>query len=179
VLDQSLINEFAELLPAAPVNPMGGMDFIVKDELGMKIPDYYLPGTMGAYAKGLVSRWVACLVELGAVTKFSKPFSVGFLFSEDAEGQHECTQEFGSVLYVNPVEVSGGEGKPRVLKRKFSFDAKGNWEILTTAVHEWVHFLGFSGHDVEFANKLTEVFGLVLKDRKRFGRIFDKGGDQP
>lgn len=171
--------EHSALAATLENHPLDGLDFVLKDEVGLRIPDYYLPGTMGAYGRGLLSRWVTCLSELGSVLKCSTPFSVGFLFSEDTLAQHESTPELGHVLYVNPVKITGGDGKPRTMTKAHSLDAAGSWRILGTAVHEFVHLMVDNPyHDEDFAGRLDDAFTEVLRNHKRFARLFNRGGDK-
>lgn len=146
-------------------------EFHLRSEIGGKIPDWFLPGTFSSNSKRLISNWIGVLVELASLTKSDKPFSVGFVFDPDVEGMHE--REGGQhVLYIAPAEIVQKEGKPRQLKARWSFNAEGNWKLLSVAIHEFVHFEGYSYHDEAYAGRLTDLFALVLANRTRFSRHF-------
>jgi hypothetical protein len=143
------------------------MEFHIHDRAGMKVPDYYTPDRFSDYARGLVERWASCLIELAILTGKADAFSIGFVFADDCLA--ECS---GGVLLVNPVTITEREGKPRSMARGWTFNNQGNWDLVATAAHEWVHFEGLSLHDENYSSRLTEIMGMVLTHRDRFGKIF-------
>lgn len=103
--------------------------------------------------------------------KMENEFGIGFVFSEDAEAQYEKTSEFGTVYYLNPAKVVEQTGtSSKSFKKRFQLTERDR--LLSIAVHEVVHGLGYSSHNEEYAGKLTDVFAMVLKERKRFNWAF-------
>ena len=151
-------------------------EFVVKNDTGLVIPAYYLPENFGRYAQLLVHRWRDILVELARLLAHREPFAIGFYFSEGLEAAHEKSQNYGHVVYVNPIAVTHNPGGSRSFAKRWKFDAAGNWRLLATALHEFCHLEGFGPHNEEFACRLSDLTALVLQNLKRFGRLFDRGG---
>lgn len=147
------------------------MEFHINVETDLKIPDYYAPDQFSDYARTLVERWASILVEIAIMERNDKPFSIGFCFTEDAVAQHD-----GGVLLINPVKIDQQPGKPRTMSRRWTFNNEGNWDLVASAAHEWVHFMGHSDHDEDYSSALTELFGRCLANRSKFGSIFQGGG---
>jgi len=152
------------------------MAFIIKNDTGLRIPRYFLPEGFGGYAQRLLSRWRDILLELARLTGRDEEFSLGFYFAADLEAAYERGQRWGHIVYVNPAVVRQQPGRPRSFAKRWKFDARGNWQLLATAIHEWCHLEGFGGHDEAFACRQTDLTTLVLQHLKRFGRLFDRGG---
>lgn len=148
-------------------------DFYIKNETGLKTPAYFLPEKFSGYAKTLLGRWANLLVELCDLFEIEEHFSVGFILQNNDEDEHVAEHDNG-ILYINPAILAKSE-KTRVFKRRWKFNAEGNWELLAIAVHELVHFMGYSSHDELYAAKLTDAFAKVVANRARFGKLFSKG----
>ena len=115
----------------------------------------------------LLDRWVGLLILIADIADYQEPFSVGFLFDTDHRAEVETTSEHGRIVYVNPVAVNE---KTKSLSNYWGFTSAGNWELLSTAIHEFVH-LSCSDHDEQYANRLTETTTVVFKNLKRFRRF--------
>ena len=100
-------------------------------------------------------------MELYAIYDIDHQFSVGFLFSEDIEAEHETSADYGRVYFLNPCKVT----KTKTTRRYKKTD---RFALLALVAHEFVHGLGFSYHDESYASKLTEVMAVVLKNSRRF-----------
>lgn len=147
-------------------------EFVLKNELTMKIPDYYQPDSpaFGTYSKKLARVWGRLLVELHRLFKLDAEFGIGFLFSDDNEAQYESGQ-FGVMYYLNPAVVVEQKGtNSKSFKKRFLLTERDR--LLAIAVHEVVHGMGFSTHDESYSNRLTDVFAQVMKERKRFNWCF-------
>ncbi len=147
--------------------------FVIKNETTLKVPDHYQPGAeqFGAYSKKLARMWGRLVIELHRMYELENEFGIGFVFSEDAEAQYEQTNRFGVVYYLNPVQIVGQSvSLSKSFKKRFALTERDR--ILAIAVHEFVHGLGYDSHNESYAAKLTEVFGRVLKERKRFNWCF-------
>lgn len=144
--------------------------FVLKNELNLKIPEYYQPGsrTFGTYSKKLARVWGRLVLELHRMFKIDREFGIGFVFSEEAEAQHSKCSDYGTVYYINPAVVNADS---KSMKKRFKLTERDR--LLAIAVHEVVHGMGYSGHGEEYAAVLTEVFGKVMKERKRFNWAFN------
>lgn len=142
-------------------------DFYLRNEVGMSIPPRYRPNDeMSFYSRRLVKKWAFYLLQLHQLFKRSARFSVGFVFSEDAEALYEACSERGVVYYINPVKiVKQRNSNSRSLKNRFS--SREDSLLLMTALHEFVHGI-CEYHDEEYAGKLTEMAAVVFKNRKLF-----------
>ena len=166
------VGEVVESFGASPVSVIAE-EFILKNETTLKIPDYYQPDSdqFGAYSKKLARMWGRIILELHRMFGLEKEFAIGFIFSDDCEAQYEKTREFGTVYYVNPAEVvSQKNSDSKSFKKRFQLTERDR--ILSIGVHEYVHGEGFSSHDENYSNRLTDVFARVLKERKRFNWCF-------
>src|SRR5207248_11569541 len=99
------------------------------------------------HAHWLVKAWAGCLLELYALHTIEDPFSVGFVFSEDAEAEFEKSSEYGVVYYLNPCVITR-----RSMKRRWKKDSR--FQIAAIAAHEFVHGgWQIDYHGEEFANR--------------------------
>lgn len=155
-------------------------EFVIKNETGLKIPEYYTPDKFSSYAKGLVWRWTGILVTLADIYGYSKPFAVGFIFTDEpTEAQFESTTENGRVIYIKPATVVRAEGKAPVLKAKWSLTGNVIWDLVSDAAHEFVHHLGYINHDEDYSSKLTDVLATCLKERGRLAKVFQSRVEWP
>jgi hypothetical protein len=148
-------------------------EFILKNETRLAIPTYYHPGLkeFSTYGKKLARIWGRLVLELHRMLKMENEFGIGFVFSEDAEAQYEKTSEFGTIYYLNPAKVVEQVGtSSKSFKKRFKLTERDR--ILSIAVHEVVHGEGYSSHNEEYAGRLTDVFAMVLRERKRFNWCF-------
>jgi hypothetical protein len=145
-------------------------DFFVRDELGLKIPAHYLPASrFSSYSKKLVKKWGYYLLRLHQLFDKSGHFSIGFVFSDEAEALYEQSGTRGVVYYINPAKVvRQASSSSRSFRNSFS--AKDDDRLLMIALHEFIHGAGarLSWHDDEFASRLTDMAAVVMKNRKFF-----------
>jgi hypothetical protein len=101
-------------------------------------------------------------------------FSVGFIFDEDRAAEFESGMGYGDVYYINPIQiVKQDNSNSRSMAKRWKFTPAGRWAILSKALHEYVHgAVGLHGHDELYSSHLTELTGVVLKERQRFNRCF-------
>lgn len=148
-------------------------EFIVKNNTGLQVPDHFLPFGFSVYSKKLVSVWVKCLLELHRMFNFEATFAVGFILDDEREAEHEKTDKYGQVYYINPaVVVSQISSNSRSLKKRWKFNNAGNYAVLAAAVHEFVHGQGHSPHDEGYAGRLTDKLAVVMASKKVFHPCF-------
>lgn len=141
-------------------------EFIIKNCVRRAVPCEFNPDDLAFsdHAHWLVRAWAGCLVELHELHEDTTLFTVGFVLSEDCLAQWEMSAANGVVYYINPCIV-GRKRSTRRWKRASRFD------IVASAAHEYVHGgRNESYHGEDFANKLTEIMGTVMKNVKRFNR---------
>ena len=114
--------------------------------------------------------WARVLTTLHRMFGNSTPFSVGFILDEESIAEHEKSGKFGTVYYINPAKVVKQASGSRSFKKRYKLTDRH--EILATAVHEFVHGLGYSEHGEDFASKLTEVVAVVMRQMKEFNKCF-------
>lgn len=171
-VSRDLMAEAEELGPISPVSVISE-EFVLKNETTMAIPAYYQPDSdqFGTYGRKLARMWGRLVLELHRMFELEREFAIGFVFSDDAEAQYEKTHEYGVVYYLNPAEVVEQKAtSSKSFKKRFALTERDR--VLAIAVHEFVHGLGFSSHNEEYAAKLTDVFARVMKERKRFNWCF-------
>jgi len=149
-------------------------EFIVKNTTGMEVPTHYLPNEFSEYSKKLTRVWVSVMLALHDLFNKEATFSVGFIFDEDREAEFEHTTNYGDVYYINPIQiVKQDNNNSRSMAKRWKFTAAGRWAILADALHEFVHgAVGLHGHNELYSSKLTELTGVVLKERQRFNKCF-------
>lgn len=148
--------------------------FVIKNETGMKIPEYYRPEspTFSGYSVKLTRTWARLMYTLHVLFQRDSEFGVGFIFSEDTLAEHE-SGEHGTMYYINPAEViEQTYTHSKSLRKRHKLDAKGKKKLLALAMHEFVHGLGYGPHNEDYAAKLTEVTGAVMGHMKIFNWCF-------
>ena len=112
------------------------------------------------------------MLKLHQVFKQDSEFSVGFVFGDTQEACTEDHHKYGRVFYINPITVvKQSHSNSRSLKKRWKLTPAGRWAILADAVHEFAH-LYCSNHDENYAAHVTELFGVVLKERQAFNACF-------
>ena len=155
-----------------PWNRQGpdGFRFLIRNESGMRIPGYYMPGDMSDYAAKVIRWYRNCIRVALWLYKVEGSFSVGFSFGDD-EGLHE-RGAYGSVFYINPISiVQQKNSQSRSMKRRYSLDARGRWEIAALAMHEVTHTF-VSAHNEEFSSILTDGMARALQERTLLASCF-------
>ena len=149
------------------------MEFIVKNETDLTIPEYMMPHSskFSKYARTLAKYWANVLVEVHKLLNVGGNFAVGFVVSEDCRAQYECHKDYGVIYYLNPLEVvKQKNSKSRSLKTRLKLTDKD--DIIASAVHEVVHGMGYESHNESYATKLTDSFAVILKNRNQLMKCF-------
>lgn len=146
--------------------------FILKNSTGMEVPNYFTPRSKewSGYSDSLITMWARVLTTLHRMFGNSNPFSVGFILDEESEAEHEHGGKFGTVYYINPAKVVKQASGSRSFKKRYKLTDRH--EILATAVHEFVHGLGYGQHDEDFTSKFTNVIAVVMRRMKEFNKCF-------
>lgn len=160
-----------------PVRVALGTEFVIKNETDMVIPRHFLPdsGHFSTYSQKLIKMWVKVLFELHQLFKHEAAFGVGFVFDDQPDddllcAQHETNGPYGEIYYINPAQVVRQPSGARSFSKRVTLTQR--YKILSEAVHEFVHGLGYDTHDEAYANKLTDVFEVVMANRRRFTKCF-------
>lgn len=150
---------------SAASKPRLGVRFVLRNETGRATPKRFHPDTMSPDPKRLLVIWTNLLVEMHRVLHINKPFSVGFVISDDAEAMYGDSARTGRVFYLNP--TLGGK------MRKFG-DDESRCKLILTAAHEVLHGMGYGRHDEIFAAKLTDLAAKLntTAARRRFQKCF-------
>lgn len=150
-----------------------GSNFIIKNETDLKIPAYYDPGSgeFSTYSHKLVRIWGRIMLEMHRVFDVSGDFSIGFIF-DDTGTEAECEEgSYGLVYYLNPCTVvEQVTSSSKSFKRRFKLTERDR--LIAIGAHEFVHCLGYKWHDERYANRLTDVLAVVMRERKRFNWCF-------
>lgn len=141
-----------------------GHEFIIKNCVKRAVPKGYEPASFSRYAAWLAKSWAACLLELHYLYRIDKPFSVGFIFDEQLDAESE-SGAYGQVYYINPCKVTKESHTQK-------FTKADRFDVLASAAHEFVHgAFDLSYHNEDFANRLTEVMGTVMKHHNTFSKL--------
>jgi len=147
-------------------------EFIIKNETTIKVPDYYHPDSdqFGAYSRKLARIWGRLILELHRKYELETEFSIGFIFSDEAEAEYEDSS-YGKVYYLNPATiVEQKNSQSKSFKKRFALTERNR--LLAIAVHEFLHGRGYHYHDETYAAKLTVMMGEIMDDRTRFNWCF-------
>ncbi len=150
-----------------------GFNFYIRNETRLVVPNHFLPTQMSEYATKLSHIWANVLLTMHQILESNKvnvpsTFSVGFVFSENTEALYH--QKDGEVTYyLNPCSIAQDRTGTR-FKKRFLLTEKER--IISIAVHEIVHALGYEYHDEDYACKLTELFAVAMKNRTKFNACF-------
>jgi len=142
--------------------------FMIFNDSGMVLPNYAKPDTMGAHFKKLSETWTKLLVKLHELKGTKSTFGIGFTIG-GAEAQYIAHKGVNYYL-VNPFDIIENKGT-KYLKKKFNFTSHKE-KIIMYAVHEFAHGLGFTSHDENFANILTDLAELAMKNLKELKKCF-------
>jgi hypothetical protein len=153
-----------------------GTNFILKNETELKIPAYYDPGSgeFSEYSRKLVRIWGRAIVEMHRLFDVEAEFSVGFIFDDDSSGASEAQFEqgdYGIVYYLNPCKVvEQSSTYSKSFRKRFKLTERDR--LIMIALHEFLHAIGNNWHDETYANRLTDMAAVVMKNRKRFNWVF-------
>lgn len=149
-----------------------GTEFILKNETDLKVPAHFDPGSgeFSSHSMKLTRIWGRIMVELHRLFDVEAEFSIGFIMSEDCEAEYE-EGTYGKVYYLNPAEVVEQKSSAsKSFRKRWALTDRD--ELIMTGLHEFVHGLGKSQHDEQYAGKLTDMAAKVMKNRKRFNWCF-------
>lgn len=150
-----------------------GSEFVLKNETSLGIPLYYCPESVefSDYSRKLAKIWARVMLQMHKVFDRSDRFTVGFLFSEDDEAQHEVSDRYGRVYYLSPAMiVEQSDSRSRSFKKRFKLTDRNR--ILMIALHEFIHGGGFGYHDENYACCLTNDAAKLMNNRKSFNWCF-------
>lgn len=148
-------------------------EFIVKNNAHMQIPMHYLPSNFSDYSLKLATIWTKLMLSLHELFNKQREFSVGFIFDPDVEAEYE-RGEYGDVYFISPTSIiKQDSSNSRSMAKRWKFNPSGRWALLSRALHEFVHgAAGMSGHGEDYSSTLTDLTGVVLKERQRFNKCF-------
>lgn len=147
-------------------------EFVIKNETDLQIPNYYLPDSQefSQYSQKLVRIWGRLLVELHRLFEHEADFAIGYIFDESAEAEYEVG-DYGKVYYLNPAKVVEQLcSSSKSFKKRFKLTERNR--LLSIALHEFVHGIGYGPHNEDYAGKLTDMLAVVMDERKRFNWCF-------
>lgn len=174
---EDMVESPAALKPVPKRGP-DGYRFVLKNTTSMKVPRYLVPGSMSSYGERVLRYYRKCVQEAMRQLNVTGDFSVGFLLSDDTEGQFEPSSRYGSVFFINPMKVvSQKYSNSRSFKLRYKLNAAGKWAIASVAIHEVCHALqrkgGWGGaHDETFSLILTQALAKALQNRKDYASCF-------
>lgn len=147
-------------------------EFIVKNETDMKIPDYYLPESdqFSTYSAKLARIWGRLVIQLHRLFEHEAEFAIGFIFDDETVAEFEDSR-YGKVYYLNPACVVTQDcSASKSFKKRFKLTDRN--QLLSIAVHEFVHGVGHGMHDEVYAGKFTDMMAKVMDNRSMFNSCF-------
>lgn len=148
--------------------------FVIKNETGKVVRPQYRPEHQGfcIYAFRLVMIWTQLLIKLHEIFKMDEEFSVGFLFGDnETEALYEKSSEHGVLYLINPVKIDGNKWL-----RRYRCGCKEDLnQLLSTALHEIVHGMGYGEHNEDYSSKLTDAVAKVLNQQTEVRKCFRVG----
>ena len=152
-----------------------GPEFILKSTTGLVTPGYYMPGDQfSKYSVCLVKAWAHTLKHLYELMELEGEFSVGFILDEESLAEHEQSSEYGKVYYLSPASIVKNQRfNSRSYKARYSSAWTNRFEIISLAIHEFVHgAYNIGAHSEDFASKLTEITAVVMTNLKDFAQYY-------
>jgi len=143
-------------------------EFVIKNETDLVVPEYYKPDSeeFSTYSKKLARIWGRLMLQLHRTFEHEASFAIGFIFSDDTVAEYE-EGDYGKIYYLAAAEVVEQRGTySKSWKKRFKLTDRNR--MLSLALHEFVHGLGYDIHDEEYAGKLTDMLSKVLDRRKDF-----------
>jgi hypothetical protein len=141
-------------------------EFVIKNCVRRRIPREFDPWDLlfSNHAFWLAKAWSGCLLEMHRIFEVDHRFAIGFVISETTLAEFEKSPVYGRVYYLNPCIVTR-----KAITRRWKKDARTG--IAATAAHEFVHgAFGEPYHDEDFAEKLTQVMGAMMRHWRAFAR---------
>ena len=144
--------------------------FMLLNESGMTTPQYAKPGLFSSYCEKLLKAWTQLMREVHVINKRQANFAVGFCLG-DAVAKH--VQEDGITYYlINPFKIVEQDSSySRSFKKRYNF-TKDKEDLIMSAVHEFIHGLGYSWHNEDFANKQSTLAAVAMKHLPQLKRCF-------
>jgi len=142
-----------------------GYHFYTANNTGEKVPDWFTPTGMGKYCLKIATFWIETLIKIHGINGVAGEFSIGFVFSKDVDAMWDNKRR---IFYINPVRIVETENngkKQTIFKKRFPTRAD-RFQLLSDAIHEFVHSLGEMNHNESYANRLTTVTGKCLAHAK-------------
>lgn len=167
-------NEMITMIRETSLNVLD-YGFIIHNETGMRIPDYFLPDSdqFCAYARKVSRIWSNMLLTLYTIHNIRSEFMVGFVFSDtNCDGERtealHMNKDGCDIYLINPVKiVKQVYSNSRSMKNCLSLVDFGLFVSL--AAHEFVHgAFDLDCHNESYASKLTDVMATVCKNIKLF-----------
>jgi len=157
----------------------GKYDFYFKTVMNGNIPDYYVPGTFGRYAKTLIEAWANALQKIHEVFEIHDAFSIGFVFDDECIAQHQVLASGRNVYFINPAKISFSKKETIQFANRFKINGdslKGNRngvreELVSIATHEVCHRLSGPWHNEEYSTALTNMIAKVLLNYKEIMKV--------
>lgn len=147
-----------------------GDEFILKNDTSLKVPGYYSPGSseFSSYSRKLTRVWGRLMLALHRVFDVEADFAIGFVLSDESEAEFEDGR-YGKAYLVNPAKVVEKNGS-RSFSKRFKLTERNR--LLSIALHEFVHGLGYGVHDENYSTKLTDMIAVVMDNRSQFNWCF-------
>jgi hypothetical protein len=147
-------------------------EFVIKNNTDLVVPTYYRPdeSDFSSYSRKLAKIWGRLLLQLHRTFDVEANFAIGFVFDDDRLAEFENGQ-FGAVYYVAPAKlVQQQSSQSRSWRNCWKLTDRN--QLLVTALHEFVHGLGFRLHDEDYSSKLTDYAAMVMDHKKDFTWCF-------
>lgn len=160
----------AEPAPRKEVATLGD-EFVIKNESGLQVPAYFMPDSdeFSTYSRKLIRVWGRLMLTLHRVFDLEAEFGLGFIFDDSTEAEYE-DGDYGKLYFLNPATIVEQTSGSRSFKKRFKLTERNR--LLSIAVHEFVHGMGFGYHGEEYANKLTDAMAVVMDNRGKFNWCF-------
>lgn len=138
-----------ELSPVDFQKALVEYDFMIYHAKNEPLPQKWQVGTLCENAQWVAWAWSSAVWEV-FISNAKKPnFGFGFVFEDGCNAKYND----GNFL-LNPCHPD--------YKIKYTRTRKSSCEILALAVHEYVHHLGHSYHDEDYASAFTDVVSKVM-----------------
>lgn len=152
-----------------------GHDFVIKNETNLTIPEYYIPNSQkfSDYGKKLAQYWANILIQLHNIKQSSNRFSIGFIFSSEAQAEYSMCSTYGRVYFISPAKiVEQSSTASKSFKKAWLFNNEGKKSLIAVAAHEYVHGMGYTWHNEDYAAVYTDLMGEVLAKVSSFNWCF-------
>lgn len=128
-------------------------DFVL--ESSCVVPEPWIPETFCDSAQWLAKAWAVAVWETHLAYGCSPDYTIGFLFEDELIAAH---QRAGNVYFINPCD--------KFFVRTYERTRESASDLLSSAVHEFVHGLGYDRHDEGYASAITKVIKSVFSKQE-------------